>query len=214
MRKVDVVIITRDLKLAERAVLSAKETCADLIESVVLVMRSDVGCVAAQNQGWRATSTEYVLFLNDDAFLTRHCLERLIETLDANPQAAASGPTIPCRSHQGALPRAAKPKAVPAPFLIWSCVLVRRSAYEAVGLHDETFSIMDGDVDVGYRWRDAGWSLLWVRDAWCNHFVGATVNRVDQAAVAQIVERDNERFQARWGDRLQREAVGYLEAVE
>jgi GT2 family glycosyltransferase len=204
-RTIDFVIITRDLRMAERVVQGIQETCKEYLGAIVLVMRPEVGCTKAQNQGWKATETEYVCIVNDDAFVTGDCLSKLVDALDKDTTAAAAGPTMPCRSVQGRLPRTTEKFVVESPYLIWSCILMRREAFESVHLLDEQYHVFHADVDACYQMRDLGWRFLWVRDAWCNHFVGGTVTMTEPGVMTALVEQDDQAFRDRWGTRLQDE---------
>jgi len=62
---------------------------------VILIANSDnCGFAAANNQGLRRSTGDYVLVLNSDAKLTAGALEDLIQYLEDNPEAAAAGPML------------------------------------------------------------------------------------------------------------------------
>lgn len=164
-RKCDFVIATRNLKLASRCIASIQESCADYLGSVVVVMRPEVQFTTAAEQGWRAGREDFVCFVNDDAFPTGKALQRMFETFELEENVGAVGPSIPCRSHKGSTPPADKPLTVEVPYLVSGCLLVRRSVLEEIDGWDTRYVLYACDLDLGFRIRDAGYRLVWVRDA-------------------------------------------------
>jgi GT2 family glycosyltransferase len=64
-----------------------------------------------------------------------------------------------------------------ADFLMGACLLVRREAADTVGLFDEDFFMFSEETDWCYRFRQAGWSVLFTPDAEFTHVGGATTSR-------------------------------------
>ena len=64
-----------------------------------------------------------------------------------------------------------------ADFLMGACLLVRREAADAVGLFDEDFFMFSEETDWCYRFRRAGWNVLFTPDAEFVHVGGATTAR-------------------------------------
>ncbi|MEK6630960.1 MAG: glycosyltransferase family 2 protein [Acidobacteriota bacterium] len=54
----------------------------------------NVGFAAGNNLGIRASSSQYVLLLNSDTLVPDGAIDRLVERLNADPNAAAAGPRI------------------------------------------------------------------------------------------------------------------------
>ena len=63
-----------------------------------------------------------------------------------------------------------------AEYLFGACILVRREAVDAVGGFDEDFFLMSEEVDWCYRFREAGWKVLFYPGAEVFHVVGASLN--------------------------------------
>ena len=63
-----------------------------------------------------------------------------------------------------------------AEYLFGACMLVRREAVDAVGGFDEDFFLMSEEVDWLYRFRQAGWKVLFYPGAEAYHVVGASLN--------------------------------------
>jgi N-acetylglucosaminyl-diphospho-decaprenol L-rhamnosyltransferase len=63
-----------------------------------------------------------------------------------------------------------------AEFLGGACLLVRREAFEAVGGFDEAFFMMSEEVDWCYRFRRAGWKVLFYPGAEVVHVLTSSAN--------------------------------------
>ena len=61
-------------------------------------------------------------------------------------------------------------------YLFGACLLVRREAVDSVGGFDEDFFLMSEETDWCYRFRQAGWSVLFYPGAEAYHVVGASLN--------------------------------------
>ena len=55
-----------------------------------------------------------------------------------------------------------------------ACMLVRREAVEQVGPLDESFFLFSEETDWCYRFREAGWKVLFFPGAECVHVGGAS----------------------------------------
>jgi N-acetylglucosaminyl-diphospho-decaprenol L-rhamnosyltransferase len=63
---------------------------------------------------------------------------------------------------------------VEADWISGACLLVRREATRGVGLFDESFFLFSEETDWCYRFRQAGWKVLFYPDAEVVHVGGAT----------------------------------------
>jgi len=63
-----------------------------------------------------------------------------------------------------------------AEYLFGACLLVRRDAVDSIGGFDEDFFLMSEEVDWCYRFRQAGWEVLFYPGAEAYHVVGASLN--------------------------------------
>jgi GT2 family glycosyltransferase len=64
-----------------------------------------------------------------------------------------------------------------AEFLMGACLLVRREAADTVGLFDEDFFMFSEETDWCYRFRLAGWHVLFTPEAEFVHVGGATTRQ-------------------------------------
>jgi N-acetylglucosaminyl-diphospho-decaprenol L-rhamnosyltransferase len=68
-------------------------------------------------------------------------------------------------------------KVLEAEFLMGACLLVRREAADTVGLFDEDFFMFSEETDWCYRFRQAGWKVLFFPGAEFVHVGGATTRQ-------------------------------------
>jgi len=61
-----------------------------------------------------------------------------------------------------------------ADFVMGACMLVRREAVEQVGALDDAFFLFSEETDWAYRFRKAGWKVLFFPGAECVHVGGAS----------------------------------------
>src|SRR5436309_11788153 len=77
-----------------------------------------------------------------------------------------------------------------AEYLFGACLLVRREAVDSVGGFDEDFFLMSEEVDWCYRFRQAGWKVLFYPGAEAFHVLTSSVN----PAQFQLLVRGHLRF--------------------
>lgn len=61
-----------------------------------------------------------------------------------------------------------------AEFLMGACLLVRRAAVDEVGPPDSSYFLFSEEVDWCWRFREAGWSVVFTPEARCVHVGGAS----------------------------------------
>jgi GT2 family glycosyltransferase len=175
----------------------------------VVLNESDLGFAAANNQGLRLASGEYLALLNNDTAPTRGWLSSLIRHLSADPQIGLIGPApneigneakveagyesldeLPVwalnytRRHDGQL--------FSPPMLDMFCVAMRRSVLEKVGPLDERFGIgMFEDDDYARRLREQGYKLVCARDAFVHHAGSASFKRLSQENYRALFEQSD-----------------------
>jgi GT2 family glycosyltransferase len=83
-----------------------------------------------------------------------------------------------------------------AEFLMGACLLVRREAADTVGLFDEDFFMFSEETDWCYRFRQAGWKVLFYPGAEFVH-VGGASTRQDWGPMFREQVRGHVRFLAK-----------------
>lgn len=159
---------------------------SDFPEVVLTASTANLGFAAASNVGIRAGAAPYVLLLNPDTRLTAGALDALLRLMDDNPEIGISGPKLvrddgtPDHAARRSFPTiagalghftglgrsgserlaqyVAPDVAGPVDAVNGAFMLVRRSALEQVGLFDEGYWMYMEDLDLCYRFREAGWT--------------------------------------------------------
>lgn len=157
----------------------------------VLENRENLGFAAACNQGGQPLDSRYVLLLNSDVVLPSGSLEAMIRFADAHPDVGALTPRMcwPDGRIQGprlGLSSLFRKGAVPMGWAPGTCLLLRRSALDAVGWLDESFFFYNEDIDLSWRLRKGGWKIVCLPELRVVHQEGAAT-RSDSAVRARAM---------------------------
>lgn len=170
---------------------SAQDIAAALPSGRVLQLGRNAGPSVARNAGLRASRTERALLLDNDAYVAPDVLERLSKALDTRRDAAVAQPRSvfadePSRVHYDGgglhhaglialknfyvpLAEARGSGVVESGCCVSVCLLVRREPLLEVGGFDERMFILFEDLDLSFRLRAAGWTLVSDEEALCLH---------------------------------------------
>ena len=159
----------------------------DFPEVSLTVAPRNIGFAAASNVAIQAGTAPYVLCLNPDTRVTRGALNRLLELMDERSEVGICGcrleledgtfdwaakrsfPTplsalghfsgVGRRRDSGILAayRAPEVESGPVDAVNGAFMLIRRSALDQVGLFDEGYWMYMEDLDLCYRFAEAGW---------------------------------------------------------
>lgn len=189
----------------------------------VIDLDANVGFGGGCNVGALNARGKYLVLLNDDTVVDRGWLRTLVEAADTAPKqvgAIASVLLNPDGTVQEAGSRVLSgagtvqfgkgmtmTEAVAAGLLSrrpidygsGAALLIRRSAFEAVGGFDPIFEpAYFEDVDLCFRLKHAGWSTVLEPKAWVTHASGGSTSR-DQRFRDFASYRSGKHFIARWG---------------
>jgi GT2 family glycosyltransferase len=150
----------------------------------------------AINEGIRqfafSNEYDYILILNQDAYLHDECLEQLVNAMDLSPQAGICAPIAlsPNKAVNWAGSAAAFPwgqhvsydltKLPKSPFpTYWingACMLIRVALIKEIGLLDENLKFICSDADYSFTARARGWTCLVVPTAFVEHELSGSAN--------------------------------------
>ena len=171
--------------------------------AVTLVLSPEnPGYGAGANRAISRCTAGFVLLLNSDTELQPGALAALAEYLSLHDRVGMIGPRLlnPDRTLQEscfAFPRPLRPltrarlysfphdRPRRVPWVIGAALAIRRSAFDAVGGFDETFSMYYEEVDLAYRLARAGWETHFTPSAEVIHLVGASTA---QRRVAMLLQ--------------------------
>ncbi|HQV94648.1 MAG TPA: glycosyltransferase family 2 protein [Anaerolineales bacterium] len=195
----DVVVVDNGSTDGSQQMLAEKYPQVKLIQNA-----GNVGLGKASNQGIEATDGRHVLLLNNDTLVNAPALDVLVEYLDAHPEAGATAGRLlnPDGSFQSGF---APFSTLLEEFLIvthigellWTgypshgdareiketgwmssaCLLVRRAAFDQIGLLDEGYFIYGDEADLQYRLNQAGWKVVFLPNSSIIHFGGRSMDR-------------------------------------
>jgi GT2 family glycosyltransferase len=82
------------------------------------------------------------------------------------------------------------------------CALVPRAVWDEVGELDERFEIgLFEDDDFSLRLTGAGYRIVTAEDCFVHHFGGGSFSQLEPARYREIYERNQRRFESKWGER-------------
>jgi GT2 family glycosyltransferase len=164
--------------------------------ATIIQSEINLGFAEANNRAASEVESRYLVFLNPDAFPEPDWLAQLVATADRLPQAAAIGSTqvradapdlfdgVGDVMHASGLAYRAgygQKRTTPPPLgecfaACAAAMLVRREAFESAGGFDARYFCYFEDVDLCFRLRLAGWSIVQSPDAIAAHIGGGVAN--------------------------------------
>ncbi len=180
---------------------STSKIQADFPEFNYVYLKSDTGYSGGNNVGisfFLKTSVKYILSMNNDVFMNKHCVEELVNEAESNSKAGIFGPRMYSYFDKKLFEISggyvnifhAKPmpkwvyedeKSPKEPFLVTklpgACILLPRNVIKETGLMDENFFLYYADTDWQKRISDLGWLQCSVPTAKAYHKVSATIGR-------------------------------------
>ncbi len=191
--------------------ITVARSCHPALE--VISLTEDRGWGEATNRGFALVETEYVLNINPDTKMPEGCIEQLILTADANPNAAIVAPVLtnaqghmdldvmgPSERHHHEI------SGVPdGPFCTWfvtgAVVIWRMSAFRHVGGFDEGIFLYNEDTDICVRAAQKGYALIVDPTAQGDHFGGHS----EEISLKSQIRRDKNmawghlNYERKWG---------------
>lgn len=171
-----------DNKSGDNSVQIARDNGAQVIE-----LEENVGFGVANNIGAAAAKSEFVLFINPDAYVTAEAVTKLVAAAGQYADAALLGPRLvepdgrvffQAKSLLSTYLKNPKGKhCAPegdccTPFLSGACMLMKRSFFLELGGFDPEIFLFFEDDDLCRRVTDAGLSIVYVHDAIVHHMRG------------------------------------------
>jgi GT2 family glycosyltransferase len=164
----------------------------------LLEVPENIGFAAGVNLGVSnalQAGAEWILLLNNDATVSRHCLSRCLDEAAAYPGVAAVGPAISFTDrpdllwyggglvaewfaftrHRGLLqPASAPPPTGDTEFVTGCCMLISAAAWRAGGPFRADFFAYYEDAEWCQRLRALGWRCRYVGEVLSMHTVGVS----------------------------------------
>ena len=183
----------------------------------VVTNGNNLGFAAGNNRGARAATGEYLIFLNNDTFVTDGWVGDLLAHFRRHTKLGLLGP-ITNRSGNESVIRIQysnmeqmavrarsytaghRQKLTQPHVLHWFCVMTPRVVWEQVGELDEGFGIgMFEDDDYTYRVRAAGYEVACAEDVFVHHHHSASFGELTPAAYDELFAKNRTYFESKWG---------------
>jgi GT2 family glycosyltransferase len=156
---------------------------------------------------------DYILILNQDAFLHDECLQQLVLAMDRSPKTGICAPIAlsPNKSVNWAGSAAAFPwgqhiaydltKLPKTPFQTYwingACMLLRVSMLREIGLFDENMKFICSDADFSFTARARGWDCQVVPTAFVEHELSGSGKNSD-LSLTKVKLEDQLYFSKKW----------------
>jgi len=178
----------------------------------VVLNERNIGAPAGRNCGLAVADGDFLVFLDSDTVVTEGWLERLLRWMEIDPTIGMVGPCSNFASGQQIQVNYRNLKemhefakqwcerncgsGLELPALISFCVLMRRSAIDAIGGMDARFGlIMHEDIDHSLRARVVGFQCWLALDTFVHHYGNRTSGRL---GVEKMMDAAWPRFAEKW----------------
>jgi hypothetical protein len=188
------------------------------IEIIIVDLGCNVGFGRGHNEAYKSFRPDFFVIMNDDiGFPDITWLPRAISKFDiddnlalvgetANPQAISpffGNGTFPSEQREHSLRYAEA-----------SVLIVRGSAFESVGMFDETFEwAMCEDADLSFKIQQRGYRIDWIPMPH-EHWRSTSFNALPSYARYSILEHNRARLFAKWGQSLAAGVVGKVDVFD
>jgi GT2 family glycosyltransferase len=185
----------RDVVLQVLVVDNGSDPPANVVDDPrVHLLRSEenLGVGGGRNLGVRETAAPYVCFLDSDARLHPDSLARLVAPFLTDPRVGLTAPVFTDQAPEASAgraptlrrkllralnrtdvyertPRQGVDEVADVDFAIGACQVFRRAAFDAVGGLDDSAAFGPEDVDFCLRLQRAGYRVVQVSSASCDH---------------------------------------------
>jgi GT2 family glycosyltransferase/glycosyltransferase involved in cell wall biosynthesis len=183
----------------------------------VILNSENRGFAAANNQGLKTATGEFLVLLNNDTVLPRGWLAALVRHLHSDPTIGLIGPVTNAVGNEAkvevgyedvtgmpawaaAYAREHDGETFDIPMLAMFCVAMRRDVFERIGLLDERYDVgMFEDDDYTRRVRSEGFRIVCARDAFVHHWWRAAFGKLQDGEYKRIFETNRRRYEEKWG---------------
>lgn len=191
---------------------------AEQHENVKVFLNQDnLGFAAGNNVGIRNSTSDYVVLLNNDTYVTRGWLWGLVRYFQQDPHLGLLGPVtnnigneakiaIEYSDFESMATESRKYTSQHARELFYIntvaffCAVIRREVLDEVGLLDEAFKCgFFEDDDFCVRARNAGFKVGVAEDVFIHHHLSASFNQMKQDARKELFETNKAIYEEKWG---------------
>jgi len=175
------------------------------------------GFAVASNHGAREADGDYLVFLNNDTYVTEGWLGNLLWHFRDEPELGMLGPVSNHGGNECVIPisydsMAEMARLAGRRYLVhrherrpmgsvhFFCAVIPRRVWEQLGPMDEGFEIaFFEDDDYSRRILEAGYQLACAEDVFVHHHLSATVDSLGKQRREELFKRNLARFEEKWG---------------
>lgn len=175
------------------------------------------GFAAGNNLGSRAATGEYLIFMNNDCFVTAGWIGDLLAHFRRKPKLGLLGPVTNSSGNESVIPiqydsmeemaikarcytRLHRGERTQPGVLHWFCVMIPRHVWQQVGELDESFGLgLFEDDDYTLRVRAAGFHAQCAEDVFIHHHHSATFGLLSPEQYDSLFSRNRQLFEQKWG---------------
>ena len=183
----------------------------------VILNGANLGFAAGNNVGAEAATGEYIVFLNNDTYVTRGWLGDLLAHFRADPSLGILGPVtnnignearikIAYRNmeemHRRAYQhtRERRGRRFDLAVCAFFCVMIPRDLWELAGPLDERFGMgFFEDDDYAMRIRQQGYTVQCAEDVFIHHHLSASFDKLPQDARSKLFLENKTLWESKWG---------------
>jgi len=186
---------------------------------VLQLNEKNLGFAKANNQGFRKSKGEYILFLNNDTIVTAGWLHRLWRHLSKGNRVGMVGPVTNSIGNEAKIDvsytnlddintfgaQRAKDfsgKTFSIKVLALYCCMISRALFEELGGLDERYEVaMFEDDDLAMKIREKDLDLLCAQDVFIHHYLSASLKKLTEENYQKLFEENKQKFEEKWGIR-------------
>jgi GT2 family glycosyltransferase len=175
------------------------------------------GFSSGNNTGARAATGDFLIFLNNDCFVTLGWIGDLLRHFRATPELGMLGPVTNSTGNESVIDieyqdmeemalkarhytRRHRGRRTHPAVLHWFCVMLPRLVWETIGELDEGFGLgFFEDDDYTLRVRAAGWETACAEDVFVHHHQSASFGQLPQDVYDAVFARSRRYFESKWG---------------
>ena len=200
-------IIVADNASPDRSELLARELTKEWPQAEVIQHGTNLGFCEGNNRAAAHASGKYLFFLNNDTWLERDCMEKLLAVTEAGRAQAATPLMLnyeddSIQSSGGAgfdlfgLMSLEQPHNSPRDIFVVGgcCYLIEREWFERLGGFDPVFYMYAEEYDLSWRLWAAGGRAISVPAARLHHRGAAGVNPTGGARIVELRTSNTKRF--------------------
>jgi GT2 family glycosyltransferase/glycosyltransferase involved in cell wall biosynthesis len=187
----------------------------------LVLNQNNEGFSKANNQGFRKSKGEYILFLNNDTIVTPGWMDRLLFHLRRDPSAGMVGPVTNSIGNEAKIDVPYQDLSDINLFAAhWSknhtgqnfkikvlalyCAIISRDLFTKVGGLDERYEIgFYEDDDLAMKINQLGLHLICAEDVFIHHFHGVSFKLLGDDKYQEILRENRKKFEDKWGIKWQ-----------